>query len=211
MEGTGRPGRRVIALNFALIAIAISWFAAVATAFAAADREGQARVLLRSVVSRAAFRQILGLGFDLPVTLRACPDQSSTIVTYDTLKSLIRKPSLSYADIPKIRQSLCYPYREQAQIINSGETRFLFNLPPEHCHAIRSIVARILDDRSGREREKIYNGSAQLKVDRLFIGAREAFPSTDGHPYWLYVSFAVGECVSGDGQSILDITMKRGG
>src|ERR1043165_5033085 len=110
MEGTGRPGRRVIALNFALIAIAISWFAAVATAFAAADREGQARVLLRSVVSRAAFRQILGLGFDLPVTLRACPDQSSTIVTYDTLKSLIRKPSLSYAELPKIRQSLCYPY-----------------------------------------------------------------------------------------------------
>jgi hypothetical protein len=206
MEGTGRQGGRVVALTIALIVIATSSLAE--TALAAADREGQARVLLRSVVSRAAFRQILGMGFDLPVTLRACPDQSSTMVTYDTVRSLIQKQSISYSSIPKMRQSLCYPYHEQAQVINSEETRFLFKLPAEHCPAIKDLVKRVLDDLSGREFETILNRPLQSKVNQLFTGARELFPNTSGLRYWPYVSFTVGECASGHNQSIFDVTMK---
>lgn len=73
MEGPTRPGRRVIAFALGLRAVGIPWLAGVGTVFAAADQVDQARVLLRSVVSRAAFRQILGVGFDLPVTIVPLP------------------------------------------------------------------------------------------------------------------------------------------
>jgi len=169
----------------------------------------QARGFLRAIVSRAAFKQILGAGFDLPLTLRACPDESSTAIAYDTLRSLLRAQGISYADIPKTRQLLCYPYREQVQVINSDDTRLLFSLPAEHCPAIKDLVKRILDDPSGREYGNILNGPLQMKVGQLFTGSREGFPTTSGFRSQQYVSFAVRECTSNENQSILNVTMKR--
>jgi hypothetical protein len=105
---------------------------------------------------------------------------------------------------------LCYPYRTQGQVINSEDTRLLFSLPAEHCPAIKDLVIRILDDQSGREYGDIFYGPLQLKVNQLFQGANEGFPTTSGFKYWLYVSFAVGQCVSrDDNRSTLDVMMKR--
>jgi hypothetical protein len=210
MEDTGGRGRRVSALPLALIAAAITWLAAVETTFAAGNPEGQARGLLRAVVSRAAFKHTVGVGFDLPLTLPACTDNASKTKAYEDIDRIIRQKGFVRGfGAAKTQPPACHPYHEQVQDINSDEKKVSFILPAEHCPAIRKLVIEVLEDWHGDVYKRLVDRNAQLRIKIPFEDTRDVFPATSSSGYSRYFLFAVGECVHRDHGIQLEIKMKR--
>jgi hypothetical protein len=77
------------------------------SALAGADKELQARLRARSVVSRVAFLQVVGHAIDLPSRLNECANSESRAATYQFLKMYLSKQSTD-ADAT----SLCHPHVE---------------------------------------------------------------------------------------------------
>jgi hypothetical protein len=185
-------------------------FLLVPHAFAQASGQGQAHSRARSVVSRVAFRYIVGSAIDLPLTLRPCPTAEERDAAYDIVKRIIAGERSDRT----MREGLCHPHFGRSQVTNRDDGSVTFDLPAKYCDGIKETVERILEDQSTKSYTELVDRPKQALINRVFeiisvYGSHHGFPNTSGTGHSKYFAFLPQDCVTKGERAQFVILMHR--
>ena len=157
---------------------------------AGADKELQARLLVRSVVSRVAFLQVVGYAIDLPSRLTECANSESRTASYQFLKMYLSEQSTDAA-----ATSLCHPHVERVHFRKPSDLELRFAVPSLYCSEIQNRVRELLSDFAGKQFHEMLDRQAQRKIRTLFDRKALAFPNTSSHLLPRAFDLSVGSCL----------------
>ena len=186
---SARGGRRCAGGRTALRLMLITLFslALVSISVAAANREIQTRVMIQSIVSRIAFKHIVGFGVDFPGTIPSCINRSQRDEVYKALAGFLASSDAW----PAGRPIPCNPHDGKFE---TAAERIIFSLPSRHCREIGAEVTRALDDFRGEVLRQSFDATAQERVESIFSAGRHGFPSTSGLTHSRFYEFKVEGC-----------------
>lgn len=190
---------------FTAITLAIHLSIPAHHASAAANRELQARVLIRGIVSRVAFYSAIGSAIDLPVRLSPCASSETRNRTYSTIKKAIEGSTVNAATY----STLCHPHVEQVQNLTEKSKRLTFSLPSKLCSKIKTAVTNIIADITGDLFHSLLDPQAQNVVQRIFQGRARGYINTSGPLRFEPFVFIVDSCVELNDESELSIIMQK--
>ncbi|TMI99396.1 MAG: hypothetical protein E6G97_22650 [Alphaproteobacteria bacterium] len=161
-----------------------------------ASGQGQAHSRARSVVSRVAFRYIVGSVIDLPLTLRPCPTAEERDAAYDIVRKIIAGERADRA----MQKALCHPHFGQSLFTNADAGSLTFDLPSKYCAEIKSSIDTILENRSEKSYTQILDRPKQGEIRRVFdmitlYGGRHIFPNSTDTGHSKYFAFLPQDCV----------------